>query len=146
MHMPPCFKERVGLHTLLPVSLLRFLLVGVVNTLAGLSAIFGAKILAGFDDSTANATGYAVGLMVSFILNKRWTFSFHAWGLAPLLRFIAVFVVAYAANLVLVLWLIDAVGLNPFWSQTIGVIPYSTLFYVGCRWYAFPEGALVSRR
>jgi putative flippase GtrA len=40
-----------------------------------------------------------VALAVSFMLNKRWTFGLRGNRLASLLRFLAVFAIAYGANL-----------------------------------------------
>ena len=124
--------------------LIRFLLVGVANTLVGLSAIWVIKELMGTNDITANVAGYAIGLTVSFFLNKRWTFGFRGGAARSLLRFLAVFAVSYSANLVTVVSLVKVTGSAAFWCQACGVIPYSTLFYLGCRCYAFPPGSLKS--
>jgi putative flippase GtrA len=119
--------------------LLKFLLVGAANTLMGLSVIWGMKEFTRASDATANVAGYAVGVTVSFLLNKRWTFGFRGERGASLLRFLIVFAVSYTVNLVTVLSLIEVSGLDSFWCQAFGVIPYSALFYLGCRWYAFPS-------
>jgi putative flippase GtrA len=126
---------------MLPTSFIKFLLVGVANTAIGLSIIFAAKAFAGAGDVAANVAGYAVGLAVSFLLNKRWTFKYHGKRFSSLLRFLAVFAVSYVTNLVTVLSLIGVFGLNSFWSQALGMIPYSALFYIGSRRFAFPEMA-----
>lgn len=119
-------------------TFVRFLFVGLANTAVGLGVIFAAKLLAGAGDAIANAAGYAVGLACSFALNKRWTFGFRGNRLASLLRFLAVFAVAYGANLAVVMSCIKLLNLHPLWSQIIGVPPYTLLFYAGSRWYAFP--------
>ena len=119
-------------------SLIRFMLVGSVNTVVGLLFIWLAKELAGFRDVAANCTGYAVGLSVSFILNKQWTFRFRGRAGAALLRFLLVFSVAYATNLLTVLTLIKLTPIDSFWCQAVGILPYSSLFYLGCRRYVFP--------
>ena len=109
----------------------------MLNTALGLLVIFSAKAL-GADDVGANVTGYAVGLALSFVLNKRWTFGFSGDALPSLVRFFSVFALAYLANLTMVLSLIAALGIDPYWAQALGVIPYTLIFYVGSRWYAFP--------
>ena len=59
---------------------LRFALTGVVNTCVGLMFIFAAKYFLEFGDIAANALGYGVGLIVSFVLNALWTFHYAgAW-------------------------------------------------------------------
>ena len=121
-----------------PASI-KFLMVGVVNTAVGLTVIYGLKWL-GRSDVTANILGYLCGLMVSFTLNRNWTFR-HAGTILPAaLRFLLVFAVAYLANLGTVLGLIRLLGVNGYVAQTLGIIPYTTLFYLGSRYVAFrPE-------
>jgi putative flippase GtrA len=121
-----------------PRSPARFLLVGMINTILGLAVIWGAKRFIALTDAAANIAGYVVALAASFLLNRRWTFAFRENGAASLLRFLVVFAVAYVANLGTVLALIDVTSLNAMLCQALGVAPYSTLFYLGCRWYAFP--------
>lgn len=121
------------------MTVFRFLVVGAGNTLIGLAVISVAQALFDAGNVTANIAGYAVGLTVSFLLNKRWTFSFHGQAGASFLRFILVFALSYAANLFTVLALARVWLLPSLWCQTIGVLPYSTLFYLGCRYWVFPR-------
>jgi putative flippase GtrA len=120
-----------------PISLIKFLLVGVINTLVGLSTIYLLKWLSGTTDAVANAGGYLVGLTISFTLNRRWTFRHVGAVLPAAVRFGAVFAVAYLANLGTVLTLIHLFGINGYLAQAAGVPPYTTLFYLGSRYAAF---------
>lgn len=122
---------------MISASLLRFLVVGAVNTLFGLLVIWAAKRLFGLGDVASNGVGYTIGILVSFFLNKQWTFGFHGEPATALLRFIGVFLVAYAANLIAVLSCIKIVPLDPFWCQSFGIIPYALVLYLGSRWYVF---------
>ena len=119
-------------------SIVKFLLVGVVNTLVGLGVIWITKEMLGASDTAGNLTGYTVGVTVSFLLNKQWTFRFRGDRGASLPRFLAVFVISYSANLATVLSLVRLTSLDSFLCQAAGTVPYSALFYLGCRWYAFP--------
>jgi putative flippase GtrA len=123
----------------------RFGVVGVVNTLAGLAVIFFAKAVLSFNDVAANVTGYAVGIGVSFVLNRRWTFvSDHAL-LPSFLKFIVVIGVAYAVNLLTVLWAIG-IGVDDYAAQAMGIVPYALLGYAGSRWFAFAGNVPERRR
>lgn len=118
-------------------SLLRFLLVGVVNTVAGLTLILAAKALLGWGDLASNVFGYACGLVLSFVLNRNWSFG-HRGAVRPaLLRFLAVFLAAYLANLATVFGLRDLAGIDAYLAQTAGVLPYTALFYLGSRLIVF---------
>ena len=130
-------------HPIVRNSLVRFLLVGVANTLVGLSVIWLTREVLGANDFESNLTGYIVAVVVSFVLNKRWSFTFRGDAGAALLRFILVFIAAYLANLMLVLTAIAISGNHSFWLQLLGVPAYVSLFYLGCRRYAFPAPAQV---
>jgi len=65
-------------------SPLKFVVVGVANTLIGLLAIYLCKWLLGFGDAVANISGYMIGLAVSFGLNRGWTFR-HSGAVLPAL-------------------------------------------------------------
>jgi putative flippase GtrA len=115
----------------------RFLGVGVANTLIGLGVIYACKRLLGFGDVLANASGYAVGLTIGFMLNRHWTFGHTGNVRVAALRFLAVFGVAYSVNLLCVLLAIRAAGIDDYVSQAIGILPYTAIFYLGSRLYAF---------
>lgn len=127
-------------------SVVRFALVGVVNTLAGLSVIYACKWLLGFQDIPANVCGYAVGLTVSFTLNKRWSFKHAGPAFPAMLRFIAVFAVAYAANLGSTLAFISRLDVNSYFAHALGVVPYTVLSYLGSRYIVFVKPSSAATR
>lgn len=115
---------------------IRFLIVGVANTMVGLGTIFAAKALLDFGDIAANMAGYSLGLIVSFVLNRQWTF-LDSGAIGPAaLRFLLTFAVSYTINLATVLGLI-ALGMNSYLAQTLGTIPYTVTFYLLSRYVVF---------
>ncbi|WHZ28993.1 MAG: hypothetical protein OJF51_003793 [Nitrospira sp.] len=118
-------------------TLVKFAIVGVANTLVGLCSIYLCKWLLSFGDVLANACGYSLGLALSFFLNRRWTFR-HSGPLIPsLLRFLLIFMLAYMSNLATVLALINAIGIDPYYAQAGGILPYTVIFFFGGRFVAF---------
>jgi putative flippase GtrA len=117
----------------------RFATVGVVNTAVGMMVIYASQRL-GAGTVVANFCGYTVGLMVSFFLNRRWTFQHDGRRYATHLRFIAAFVVAYAANLGCVL-LAEKSGATGMLAQFAGIVPYTVTFYLLCRHIVFPNSS-----
>lgn len=118
------------------MQVLRYLLVGVVNTAVGLSIIF-ALMHAGVSDVAANAIGYAIGLCVSFVLNGKWTFGATALDAGRLLRFLLVVGVAYLANLAALFVARDALGWGSHVGQLAGAAAYTAVGFIGSRWFAF---------
>ena len=115
----------------------RFLLVGVVNTIVGLSTIFFCKAVFDIKDAPANMIGYAFGLLTSFFLNRTWTFDFRGRSSLALARFLGVFVIAYLINLATVLSIVSATAVSSYWAHVIGVIPYTIFTFLANHFYVF---------
>ena len=115
----------------------RFLIVGAANTLLGLSVIYTAKIFWQFDDVSANIVGYSAGLVLSFSLNRHWTFAHFGPRLPALARFLFVALAAYALNLVTVMIAISYFGVNSYIAQALGIAPYTLTSYFGSKYFAF---------
>lgn len=115
----------------------RFLIVGVANTLLGLSVIYAAKGFWQVDDVSANIVGYSAGLVLSFTLNRRWTFAHFGPRLPALARFLLVALAAYGLNLVTVMSAILYFGVNSYIAQALGIAPYTLTAYFGSKYFAF---------
>lgn len=56
------------------VQLIKYALVGVMNTLLTLTVIFLCKSVLGVNPYVSNALGYFIGLVNSFLWNRAWVF------------------------------------------------------------------------
>lgn len=121
-------------------SFARFLLVGLVNTAVGLGIIFFCAGVLGFDDVSANATGYGVGIVVSFVLNRRFTFAHRGSALVAFLRFLMTVGIAYLLNLATVMACIRLLSVNHYVAHVVGIIPYNLSTYVLSRIFVFRKG------
>jgi putative flippase GtrA len=119
------------------VEALRFAAVGVVNTLVGLVAIYAFLAWFGMSDAAANFFGYCIGWSISFVLNRRFTFRHRGDVGSALLRFVAVSIVAYSANLGVVLFTHRSLDVNVYVSQFFGVVTYTLVAFLGSYYYAF---------
>jgi putative flippase GtrA len=81
------------------VQFLKFGIVGISNTLLTAATIW--LLLRVFHSSNylANIVGYVVGLVNSFIWNRRWTFENHAQVGATIFKFIVTFAISYLLQL-----------------------------------------------
>ncbi|WP_052680769.1 GtrA family protein [Pseudomonas fluorescens] len=119
------------------IQALKFGAVGLINTIIGLLAIYALMFFLNAGPVTANAFGYIVGLLVSYLLNRGWTFSKNKSAPNSIVRFIAVAVFAYVLNLAVVLFVIDLPGANPYVAQCVGIFFYTITMFVGCRIFVF---------
>ena len=109
---------------------LRFLLVGVANTIVGYLAILGFQFLVGLHAMVANALGYVTGISVSYLLNRRYTFQSQGSHYRDLPRFLAAGSACYLANLLVLAFL----SYHPEWvgaalAQSVSVATYTVSFY-----------------
>lgn len=124
-------------------TLLRFLLVGVVNTLVGCSTMFLLYNLAHWSYWASSAANYIVGGIVSFFLNKYFTFRKKDWSWSQVIRFacnVAVcWLLAYGMAKPLVLHLLEgqSVWLQENAAMFVGMCLYTALNYLGQRFFAF---------
>ena len=127
---------------LLNNSFLRFVLVGVCNTLLSLVLMF---LLEGLGYWPSTAVAYAAGAALSFFLNR--SFTFHSeedfWrSVGKFIVNVAVcYAVAYALAQPLVSWVLGGTAIPPVWQERIAKVAgmglYTLLNYFGQRFFAF---------
>ena len=120
--------------------MLRFLVVGVLNTMVGLGSIYICKYFFALDDVPANVIGYLFGLTNSFFWNRKWTFAHSGDTARTIVKFVLTFLVAYAANLATVLSLVHS-GVNAYLAHALATAPYTAIFYIGSRYFVFTQPA-----
>lgn len=124
-------------------SMLRFLLVGVVNTLVGAGIMFLLYNLAGCSYWLSSAANYIVGGVVSYFLNKYYTFKNTERSWRQVLRFalnVAVcWLLAYGIAKPLALRLLAGFdeNLQTNAAMLAGLCLYTALNYLGQRFFAF---------
>jgi putative flippase GtrA len=116
-------------------QLSRYALVGVLNTSIGLSLIYAA-MFSGLGDLASNFIGYAAGFAVSYCVNSIWTFQSRPSG-ANAARYALLTAIAYLLNVAAVFISRDYFGLDRYIAQLLGVAAYTTLGFVGSRFYVF---------
>lgn len=119
----------------------RFVLVGFVNTAVGYGAIlfFLYVIAAGY--LASNALGYVVGGLVSYFLNKSFTFESARAHRAALPRFVLVVAGCYLVNLVVLKIGMSLWRLHPALAQALAVAAYTVIFYAASRRLVFGHQA-----
>ena len=108
----------------------RFGLAGIANTLLGYGVIL-AGLFAGLGDYMANALGYTVGLLVSFLLNRRYTFGLRgSVERAEVMRFLLAVGIAYGGNLVVLAVGREVLGPDHAIVHLPAIATYTVVFYL----------------
>lgn len=124
-------------------TMLRFLLVGVINTLVGCGTMFLLYNFAHCSYWLSSAANYVIGGIVSFFLNKYFTFRKKEWSWSQVVKFalnVAVcWLLAYGLAKPLVLRVLSgqSVWLQENVAMLVGMCLYTALNYLGQRFFAF---------
>ena len=119
------------------MTLIRFLIVGVANTIVGLGTILLLQEVVGVPYRWANVSGYAVGLVNSFLWNKFWTFQSPGWQKTELYRFFFVFLISFGVQFAVLHITIEQLGLVDHLGQLVAIVFYTMLNYTLNRLWTF---------
>ena len=136
---------------LLDSSFIRFLIVGVINTLVGTAIMFGLYNLAGLHTWgqlgywLSTIGNYTVGSVVSFFLNKHYTFKSKEKGKAVVIRFVINIAVCMTLAYGIAQKCVELALAGTFLSQQlqgnismlVGMGLFVLLNYFGQRFFAF---------
>lgn len=136
---------------LLDSSFIRFLIVGVINTLVGTAVMFGLYNIAGLHKWgqigywLSTIGNYTVGSVVSFFLNKHYTFKNKEKGKAVVIRFVINIAVCMTLAYGIAQKCVELALAGTFLSQQlqgnismlVGMGLFVLLNYFGQRFFAF---------
>ncbi len=126
-------------------KLIKFVIVGVINTVVGMAIMFGLYNFAGCSYWMSSAANYILTSILSYFLNKTFTFGNKDGVGSTALRFalnIAVcYLLAYGIAKPTVGWLLSgtSVSLRDNCSMFTGMILFTGFNYIGQRFFAFRE-------
>lgn len=133
------------LRKLLDKTFWRFILVGMVNTLFGSGIMFLFYNMFHFGYWISSASNYFFGSILSYFLNKRFTFENRSKDPKVLVRFVinisVCYLVAYGMAKPLVRLLLSGAGqvLQDNGSMLVGMGLFVILNYLGQRFFAFKD-------
>ena len=124
---------------------IKFLIVGVVNTLFGAAIMCGLYNLAGCSDWLSSAANDFFGCIVSFFLNKTSTFgnkdSLRNTVPKFVLNILICYLLAYGLAKPAVLYLLEGspVAIQENLAMFVGMCLFTGFNYIGQRYFAFKE-------
>lgn len=124
-------------------SLWRFLLVGCINTAAGAAIMFGLYNCAGCSYWLSSAANYVLTSILSFFLNKHFTFRSKSYSGREVLRFVVnilvCYLIAYGIAKPLMLRLLSdaSTSLRDNAAMLVGMVLFTACNYFGQRFFAF---------
>ena len=106
----------------------RYIIVGLANTAITAVVIFGLMHV-GVGVYLSNATGYVVGIIFSFVMNAKFTFS---KTLSPLrfIKFVSTCAFCYILNLIAIKVFFIVIPNAIYTAQVVGMIIYTTAGFI----------------
>ncbi|MBP3324692.1 MAG: GtrA family protein [Clostridia bacterium] len=126
-------------------TMLKFILVGVANTLVGTAVMFLFYNLLHFDYWVSSASNYVVGSILSYFLNKYFTFKQQSKSIKEIVLFIVnitlCYLIAYSAAQPLVRFIFSGIDntLADNLSMLAGMGFFIILNYIGQRFIVFAD-------
>lgn len=136
-------KEK--LQKMLDITFWKFVLVGIINTLVGTTVMFVAYNLLHFSYWVSSASNYVVGSIVSYFLNKYFTFQNNEKSVRQLLKFIAnitvCYLLAYGMAKPVVSWILQnqSRSIQDNCSMLVGMGAFVVFNYIGQRLIVFKK-------
>lgn len=124
-------------------SVYKFVLVGIVNTLFGMSIMFVLYNVFHVSYWWSSAANYFFGSILSYFLNKRFTFKHKGHVASSALRFtlniLVCYLLAYGIAKPLILWILSdsTKTIQENVAMLVGAGLFTTLNYLGQRFFAF---------
>ncbi|MCC3355815.1 GtrA family protein [Bacillus sp. REN16] len=119
----------------------RFLLIGLVNTLVGLSSIFLLLHAVGLSYWLSTFLGNAIGATVSYVLNRQFTFSSKVSAGRSIPLFVVVilgsYFLAFSISKMAADWVLTEYT-NGF-AVLLGTVLYTIMNYLGQKYIVFPH-------
>lgn len=133
------------LKKLLDKTFWKFILVGIINTLFGAAIMFTFYNLFHLSYWFSSASNYFFGSILSYFLNKYYTFRYkeRSWGVIGrfVLNILLCYLIAYGIAKPLVLHLLSgaSISLQENVAMLVGMVLFTLLNYLGQRFFAFKK-------
>lgn len=115
---------------------IRYLIIGVFNTAIGYGIIF---ILMAFlvIPEIANIIGYIIGIIISYVLNKIYTFRTKTKSKKEFFRFVICMICSYLINFIVLVILYRHFGVDKYIATIIASVFYTISGYIFSKYFAF---------
>lgn len=126
-------------------TFMKFVIVGVVNTIIGTTIMFVFYNVLGLSYWMSSASNYFFGSICSYLLNKHFTFHNTEDGWKPFMRFtiniLICYLLAYGIAKPVMHWILNgySVTFQENISMALGMCLFVLFNYIGQRYFAFKK-------
>ena len=117
-------------------QLSRYAATGILSNAALYSAYLGLTALGGEPKAVMSAL-YVVGVLTTFLVNRRWTFSHQGPALGSLRRYVLAYAAGYLANFMMLYMLVNVAGWDHRFVQAAAIPCVAMLLFALQRQWVF---------
>lgn len=117
-------------------QLIRYVIVGLASN----AVIYVAYVVLtqfGVGPKLAMSMLYCVGVLQTFVFNKKWTFRFQGAAAPTLVRYATVYAMGYAIQFLALMWLVDQMGLPHQWVMGVLILMVALLLFMAQKFWVF---------
>ena len=119
-------------------QLIRFAVVGLVSNVVSY-LLYLLVTWFGMGPKTAMSLLYTMGVLQTFVFNKKWSFRFDGEVAPALVRYATVYMLGYAINLLALVLLVDQAGLQHQLVQGVMILVVAAMLFMAQRYWVFPK-------
>ena len=119
-------------------QLVRYGIIGVSSNAAGY-LLYLLVTTMGVGVKTAMSFLYVIGVLVSFLGNRHWTFGYDGGLGRNFIRFCIAHVFGYFLNLSLLMVFVDKLGYQHQWVQLVSIFVVAAFLFAMFRLFVFPQ-------
>ena len=118
------------------IQQIRFLFVGGLNTIVGYGT-YALLLMMDFNYLLANTIGTIVGIIHSYIWNRKFTFKSNSNIKKEIPKFIFVYLISYLIGLLNLYILVKKIGINEYMAGIINIVTTTLISWFGHKYFSF---------
>lgn len=119
-------------------QLSRYALVGLTSNVIGY-VLYLALTRLGLGPKFAMSLLYGVGVLQTFVFNKKWSFSYSGAASPALVRYATAYAIGYVVNLLALMLLVDQAGLPHQLVQGAMIVVVAVMLFLTQRYWVFAQ-------
>jgi len=114
-----------------PIDLRKFIIIGIINTLVAY-IVFLLLLNFKINYKVANILSYIIGMINSFLFNKKWTFQFsNKTTFSLVTKFVFVNLVSLSLGLLTIIFLVEVFDFTDYFAQLFSISVSVLINYFG---------------
>lgn len=128
-------------------SLFQLFRYGLVGFSSNLTAYFVYLIITnwGIEPKKAMTMVYILGVFISFVGNRKWTFQHHGDNRRTIARYVVAHLLGYLLNWLILFIFVDFLGFAHQWVQAVAIIVVASFLFVVFQHFVFTKNGILKK-